>query len=79
MNITLYSTKCPMCRVIEKKLKMAKLDYNVIVDANKVRELGFLSAPILQVDEDYYTFKEANVFLNSFVNKALRSNKTNAD
>lgn len=65
MNITLYSTHCPMCNVIEKKLQSKNLEYNLCDDVNKIRELGFLSAPILQVDEDCYPFKEANIFLNS--------------
>ena len=79
MKITLYSTHCPMCNVIEKKLKMAKLEYDVVEGVDEIRKLGYLSAPVLQVDEDYYIFKEANIFLNGLINEALRSSKKNAD
>ena len=74
MKITLYSTHCPMCNVIEKKLQMKNIEYDICSDINKIRELGFLSAPVLQVDDDFYTFKEANIFLNSF-----KESNNNAD
>ena len=66
MKITLYSTHCPMCNVLEKKLQIKGIDYDICTDIDEIRKLGFLSAPILKVDDEFYTFKEANIFLNSF-------------
>ena len=65
MKITLYSTHCPMCNVLEKKLQMKNIEYDICTDIKEMRKLGFLSAPILKVDDDYYTFKEANILLNN--------------
>lgn len=65
MKIILYSTHCPMCNVLEKKLQMKNIEYDICTDINEIRKLGFLSAPILKVDDDYYTFKEANILLNN--------------
>lgn len=59
MNITLYSTKCPKCSVLEKKLKMSNIDFDINYDVNLMRQKGFMSAPVLEVDGETYNFKEA--------------------
>lgn len=66
MNITLYTTHCPMCNVLEKKLNMMEIPFEINEDPNEIRKLGYLSAPILKVDEDTYTFKEACTWVDSF-------------
>lgn len=58
MNVTLYSTGCPKCNVLEKKLQIAGIDFN-IEGAETMIEKGFESAPILDVDGEYMTFMEA--------------------
>ena len=63
-KITLYSTHCPKCRVIEKKLELAKIEYTE-VDAKDpeviemLSEKGFRQMPILQVGENFIVFAEA--------------------
>lgn len=57
--ITLYSTHCPKCNVLEKKLNIKKLKYTLVEDENLMVEKGFLSAPMLEVDGKVMTFKEA--------------------
>lgn len=59
MNVTLYTIHCPQCTVLQKKLDNSNIDYNIIDDIEKMKELGFKSAPILVVDEKAYTFSEA--------------------
>ena len=67
-NIRLYSTHCPKCRVVEKKLEQAQIQYDLI-DAKenpKVIEeltaLGVQQMPVLMVDDakenDELTFDE---------------------
>ncbi len=58
MNIILYSTHCPKCSVIEKKLNLKNIQYQICDDVNIMKEKGFLSAPILQIDGTAYKFKE---------------------
>lgn len=57
--IIFYSTHCPKCNVLEKKLKANNIDYiennNVDVMASK----GLLTAPALEVDGEIYTFAQA--------------------
>lgn len=60
MNVTLYTTNCPRCKVLEKKLQMAGVDFTISEDINKMLELGFKAAPVLVIDgEEPYLFKEA--------------------
>lgn len=57
--ITLYSTHCPKCNVLEKKLNIKKLKYTLVEDEDLMVEKGFLSAPMLEVDGKVMTFKDA--------------------
>ena len=66
MNIILYSTHCPKCDVLEKMLQNNGLEYQAIYEFDK-KELikkGFVSAPVLVVDDEYMDFKEANHWIN---------------
>lgn len=67
MNVVLYSTGCPKCRVLESKLEDADIDYTVVDDIKEIEKLGILSVPILQVDGKIMQFKEANDWLNEEV------------
>lgn len=64
MNITLYSTHCPKCTVIEKKLGIKNIPYTICDDLEVMKEKGFMSAPILEIDGEIYKFKEANDWIN---------------
>lgn len=57
--ITLYSTNCPKCTVLERKLNSLPINFQISYDINKIAELGFMEAPILQVDDQYLNFSEA--------------------
>ena len=57
--IVLYSTHCPKCEVLRKKLNMKKVQYELVTDVDVMTEKGFMSAPMLEVDGKYYDFKKA--------------------
>lgn len=59
MNVTLYSTNCPKCKVLESKLNQHGVDFNVNHDVELMREKGFDFLPKLEVDGVVYNFKEA--------------------
>lgn len=59
MNIILYSTKCPQCKVLELKLKQKNINYKEINDVELMIQKGFTAAPVLEVDGVAYSFKEA--------------------
>lgn len=64
MNIVLYSTNCPRCRVLETKLKQKNIDYHVVDDVDKMIELGMTEVPQLEVDGVRMNFSEAVNWVN---------------
>lgn len=68
MNVILYSTNCPKCKVLEKKLGDSEIQYEVVTDEDLMIEKGFLSAPMLEVDGSVMDFGKAMKWLKQ-VNK----------
>ena len=66
--ITLYSTHCPRCCIIEKKLKSKGIDFELFDDEDAMLEKGFKEVPKLEVDGVLMDFKEANEWVNEVVN-----------
>jgi glutaredoxin-related protein len=62
--ITLYSTHCPRCRVLETKLTQKNIEFNVVTDINKMESLGIQSVPILEVDDKLLNFTDAVAWVN---------------
>lgn len=58
----MYTTHCPKCDVMERKLKEANIQFEAIDDLGKVLEVaksgGFSMAPILEVDGKSMDFKD---------------------
>ena len=64
MTVTLYSTGCPRCNVLKKKLQQKKIEYVEINDISIMEEKGYLSVPVLEVDDTSMDFKEAVDWVN---------------
>lgn len=64
MNVILYTIDCPRCKVLEKKLNQAMIEYETFTDKNKMIEMGMSAMPILEVDGQRMNFKEANEWVN---------------
>lgn len=62
--ITLFSTKCPKCLVLEAKLNQKQIEYEEINDVDEIIKLGYKSAPLLKVDDKIMLFKEALDWVN---------------
>lgn len=65
MAITLYSTHCPKCMVLEKKLQQNNISYEEINDVNVMTEKGYMSVPMLEVDGVSMDFNEAVKWINN--------------
>lgn len=65
MSIVLFSTHCPKCCVLEKKLNQKNISYEEINDIEIMKEKGYLSVPVLEVDGTRMDFKAANDWINS--------------
>lgn len=59
MSIVLYSTNCPKCKVLEKKLDSIGVDYTIVTDEDLMISKGFSSAPMLEVDGNVMDFGNA--------------------
>lgn len=71
MKFVLYSTDCPRCKVLEKKLGQKNISFTTNKNLEEILEVaskaGLASAPLLKVDEQVMGFEQANQFLNSLV------------
>lgn len=59
MQVILYSTGCPRCNVLKKKLDMIKIKYEICDDIDIMEQKGFMSAPMLEVDGNIMDFVQA--------------------
>ncbi len=63
-KIILYSTHCPQCNILEKRLKSKGVDYIEVNDTDIMIKKGFYSAPMLDVNGVEMNFQEASEWLN---------------
>lgn len=66
MTVTLFTTHCPKCKVIEKKLAQKNIEYKMVEDINIMKEKGFKSLPMLEVDGQVFNFVEANKWVTNY-------------
>lgn len=64
MEVVLYSTHCPKCIVLEKKLKQKAITFKEINDVSIMEKKGFMSAPMLEVNGKVLDFVNANKWIN---------------
>ena len=50
MNITVYSTNCPNCKLLEDYLEKKGLDYEKISDVDVMLEKGCDHVPMVELD-----------------------------
>ena len=66
MNITLYTTHCPKCKVIELKLKQKNIPYDICEDVSEMQKLGIMSAPAIAVDGEILNFNKSITWINKW-------------
>lgn len=65
MQAVMYSTGCPKCDVLKKKLDAKSINYRVCSDVSRMKELGIQEVPVLQVQDELKNFSEAVDWINS--------------
>ena len=65
INLVLYSTGCPRCIVLKKKLQQKRLEYKEVNDINIMEEKGIMSVPVLEVNGECMEFKDAVNWVNN--------------
>ena len=53
-EIVLYTTHCPMCSLIERKLKEKNIVYKEETNINEIMKLGFQHVPLLKFKNKIY-------------------------
>lgn len=64
--ITLYSTGCPKCSILEKRLTNDGISFNVSNNIDKLINMGFQNAPVLQIGDSFIDYANAMKLLKVF-------------
>lgn len=59
LNVVLYSTHCPKCKVLSAKLQQKNINYTEVNDVDLMQSKGLTVVPVLEVDGVVYDFKKA--------------------
>lgn len=57
--IILYSTNCPKCKVLKKKLEQKNIPFIENNNIEEMKEKGIYEVPVLEKDEILFNFTEA--------------------
>lgn len=63
-NVILYSTGCPQCRVLKRKLEEKGISFTENTDREKMLSLNFVRVPVLEVNGERMDFSAANKWIN---------------
>ena len=67
-KITLYSTGCPNCKSLATMLDNKGIKYDINESEQAILDLGFSSAPLLQVGNEVLTFYQAIKWVSNYSN-----------
>lgn len=62
--IILYTIDCPKCKILEKKLEQANIQYEAVKDKELMEQKGFDFMPVLEVDGQTMDFGKAVKWVN---------------
>ena len=65
MAITLIGTGCPKCNILASKLNAKGISFVDSDNIDEAIEQGFMSAPVLKIDNEYMDFGTAIKWVNS--------------
>ena len=63
-KIILYSTGCPQCTILEKKLTAKGIEFTKNTDKEQMVSMNFTRVPVLDVDGKQMDFATANKWIN---------------
>ena len=63
--VILYSTNCPKCQVLKKKLDSKSIQYTVETSVDTMLSLGITQVPVLSVGVGLLSFTQANEWINA--------------
>ena len=73
--VTLFSTNCPKCKILENKLNQKNIDFVVSNDMQEIIDMGFMAAPVLKLNDSYYmNFGDAIKWVNGTLEASVPFN-----
>lgn len=64
-KIVLYSTGCPRCNVLKKKLAEKGIEFEECADVEEMKEIGITAVPMMRVSNDVLDFVAAVQWVNA--------------
>ena len=62
--IIFYSTNCPKCNVLKKKLEQKNISFIENNDVSEMMQKGIYEVPVLEKDGVLFNFTEAITYIN---------------
>lgn len=62
--ITMYSTNCPKCKVLEKKLRAKHIDFTVCDNTSVMIQRSITQVPMLEVNGELMDFRQSVEWIN---------------
>lgn len=70
MKVIVYSTGCPKCEILKKKLISEGVEFEECTDVDLMISKGIMSVPVLEVGGTQFSFAEALQKISEIVYKA---------
>lgn len=67
--VTLYSTGCPRCDILKKKLDDKKIPFVLVTDKDVMLSMNFTQVPVLEVDGRLMEYRDAVGWVNNYEGK----------
>ena len=64
-EIILFTTDCPKCKVLKKKLIEKSIEFVENHSIEDMENLGILQVPVLKIEDRLYNFAEAVKWINN--------------
>lgn len=64
-DIILYSTGCPKCEILKKKMGEKNISYTEINDIDIMNEKNITFVPMLEIEGKLLNYRESVSFVNS--------------
>lgn len=67
--VTLYSTGCPRCDILKKKLYDKKIPFVLVTDKDVMLSMNLTQVPVLEVDGELMEYRDAVGWVNNYEGK----------
>lgn len=64
-EIILYTTHCPQCNILKKKLDLKNIQYTENTDKEQMRKLNISDVPVLSINGELKTMGQAAKWINT--------------